>query len=253
MDLNYRILLKISSLILAVTGISMLPSVICAFIYNETKCLSVFAVFCLAYILTGFTAFRFIRSGDYYVKPRDGYLIVAACWIVSCIAGTFPYVFSVSDISFSQALFESTAGFTTTGATVLKSDITLKSLLLYKAVSNWLGGMGILILVGSVLPALGIGGHHIAKAETPAPKMNKITNRISDSSKILYLMYMLLTAIEFLMLALSGKMDIFDSLINTLSTISTSGIMAQARLKFENDHAILDKAAEYIRKNNIKG
>ena len=228
MDLNYRILLKISSLILAVTGISMLPSVICAFIYNETKCLSVFAVFCLAYILTGFTAFWFIRSGDYYVKPRDGYLIVAACWIVSCIAGAFPYVFSVSDISFSQALFESTAGFTTTGATVLKSDITLKSLLLYKAVSNWLGGMGILILVVSVLPALGIGGHHIAKAETPAPKMNKITNRISDSSKILYLMYMLLTAIEFLMLALSGKMDIFDSLINTLSTISTSGIMAQA-------------------------
>ena len=107
MDLNYRILLKISSLILAVTGISMLPSVICAFIYNETKCLSVFAVFCLAYILTGFTAFRFIRSGDYYVKPRDGYLIVAAiAGAVSCIAGAFPYVFSVSDLSFSQALFE---------------------------------------------------------------------------------------------------------------------------------------------------
>ncbi len=225
MDFNYKILIKISSLILAVTGISMIPSIICAAYYGETACLKAFAFFFVLFTAAGFLIYKAVPARYRHISARDGFLIVAACWIVSCLFGAFPYMFSGEGFTFAQSVFESTAGFTTTGATSVDGFLGPKSLILFKAVAHWLGGMGILILAVSILPAMGIGGQNIAKAETPAPKVDKLSNRISDSARILYIMYLALSLIEFFMLIFNSKMTVFDALVNTLSTISTSGII----------------------------
>ena len=108
---------------------------------------------------------------------------------------------------------------------MLDEGRTAKSMLFFKALAHWIGGMGILVLVVSILPKLGIGGQSIAMAETPTPKIEKVTDRISDTTRILYIMYISFTAIEFVLLLLSRKMEVFDALVNTLSTISTGGFM----------------------------
>lgn len=223
MDLNYKTLIKISSLIIAVIGLSMIPSIICAIIYGERTCLIDFVFFCVLFTVTGIIIYNCIPAS--HISARDGYLIVASCWIVSCLFGALPYMFSGEGFTFAQSVFESTAGFTTTGATSIDGFIEPKSLILFKAVSHWLGGMGILILAVSILPAMGIGGQNLAKAETPAPKVDKISNRISDSARLLYIMYFALSLLEFILLLFNRKMTIFDALVNTLSTISTSGII----------------------------
>ena len=225
MDLNYKILIKISSLILAVTGISMIPSIICAAVYGETTCLKAFAFFFVLFTAAGFLIYKAVPARYSHISARDGFLIVAACWIVSCLFGAFPYMFSGEGFTFAQSVFESTAGFTTTGATSVDGFLGPKSLILFKAVAHWLGGMGILILAVSILPAMGIGGQNIAKAETPAPKVDKLSNRISDSARILYIMYFTLSFMEFILLIFNRKVTVFDALVNTLSTISTSGII----------------------------
>lgn len=225
MDLNYKILIKISSLILAVTGISMIPSIICAAYYGETTCLKAFAFFFVLFTAAGFLIYKAVHARYSHISARDGFLIVAACWIVSCLFGAFPYMFSGEGFTFAQSVFESTAGFTTTGATSVDGFLGPKSLILFKAVAHWLGGMGILILAVSILPAMGIGGQNIAKAETPAPKVDKLSNRISDSARILYIMYFTLSFMEFILLIFNRKVTVFDALVNTLSTISTSGII----------------------------
>lgn len=225
MDLNYKILIKISSLILAVTGISMIPSIICAAYYGETTCLKAFAFFFVLFTAAGFLIYKAVPARYSHISARDGFLIVAACWIVSCLFGAFPYMFSGEGFTFAQSVFESTAGFTTTGATSVDGFLGPKSLILFKAVAHWLGGMGILILAVSILPAMGIGGQNIAKAETPAPKVDKLSNRISDSARILYIMYFTLSFMEFILLIFNRKVTVFDALVNTLSTISTSGII----------------------------
>ncbi len=225
MDLNYKMLIKISSLILAVTGISMIPSIICAAVYGEASCLKSFAVFFVLFTAAGFLIYKKIPAHYSHITARDGFLIVAACWIVSCLFGAFPYMFSGEGLTAAQSVFESTAGFTTTGATSVSGFLEPRSLILFKAVSHWLGGMGILILAVSILPAMGIGGQNIARAETPAPKVDKLSNRISDSARILYIMYIALSAAEFALLMFNRKMTVFDALVNTLSTISTGGII----------------------------
>ncbi len=225
MDLNYKILIKISSLVLAVTGLSMIPSIICAAVYNETACFKSFIGFFVLFTAIGFFVFKTTRVKYDYISSRDGFLIVAACWIVSCLFGSFPYMFSGEDFTLAQSIFESTAGFTTTGATSIDGFIKPKSLILFKAVSNWLGGMGILILAVSILPALGIGGQNLAKAEMPAPRVDKLSNRISDSARILYIMYIALSLAEFVLLMSSKEMTVFEAAVNTLSTISTGGII----------------------------
>ena len=120
--------------------------------------------------------------------------------------------------------FESTSGFSTTGATVLTNLESLpKSLLFWRSLSQWLGGMGIIIFTVSILPALGIGGQKIARAETPGPVLDKLAPRMTDSAKILYLIYFLFTLAATLLLLLGG-LSPFDAVIHGLGCVSTGGL-----------------------------
>lgn len=223
MHLNYRIIVRILGILLLILGSAMLPSIIAAFIYGEPGPLRAFVLSSVILISSGIAVTLKVRPGPATLRLQEGYIIVALCWLSASVLGAAPYLLSGVTGSFADALFDSTAGFTTTGATVFDVLNFPKSLLLWKAVSHLLGGMGILVFAISILPALGVGGQKIYKAEAPGPTADKVASRTSDSARILYLTYLVFGFVEFIMLSFS-PMSLFDALIHTFGSISTSGL-----------------------------
>ncbi len=223
--LNYKAIIRILGTIIFIIGLSMILPWLYAEFTHEPESMHAFRLCMPITTITGFLLMVLIKNHTVKFRAREGYLVVALCWLLASVAGAMPYYISGHAASFVDALFESTAGFTTTGCTSLQTGYTEQSLLLWKAISHWLGGMGILVFVISILPALGINGQYIARAESPGPVLEKMTVRMSDSAKILYLTYFSFTALEFLLLMLSGEMPAFDALVNTMGSISTGGLI----------------------------
>ena len=223
--LNYKAIVRILGIILFVVGLSMIFPWIYAEITGDAAGVFAFRRCAVPIILVGALMSFFIKAPRAKFRSREGYLVVGLCWILASIVGAFPYMLTGYAENFVDALFESTSGFTTTGCTAVDGAVLSNSLMLWKAISHWLGGMGILVFVISILPALGINGQIIARAETPGPVMEKMTVRMSDSAKILYITYLAFTVIEFILLLASGRMSVFDAVINTLGSISTGGLM----------------------------
>lgn len=225
--MNWKLILKVISILLFILGIAMIPAMLTSLSYGEIE--EAFAFFKTAGSLCAIClcGIIFIRPESKTLHPRDGYLIVALCWILCSLIGALPFVLSGYTNSFIDAFFESCAAFTTTGATVMIVEFIPKGIMMWLAISHWLGGMGILVFAISLLPALGIAGQNIFKAESPGLQVTKMTTRISDNAKILYLMYIGLSIIEFCMLMLGG-MGVFDAIINTLGSISTSGLFSHS-------------------------
>lgn len=223
--INYKAIVRILGIILLIIGLSMVAPWIYAEVTDDPSAAWAFRKCASPTIILGGLISFFVRAPSARFRVREGYIVVASCWILASLVGAFPYFLTDFTNSYVDALFESTSGFTTTGCTAVDHRFLSDSLILWKAISHWLGGMGILVFVISLLPALGINGQMIARAETPGPVMEKMTVRMSDSAKVLYVTYFSLTIFEFLMLMGSGKMSIFDAVVNTLGSISTSGLM----------------------------
>ncbi len=226
--LNYKLIARILGFLLLIMGAAMIPSIICAHIYGEFKCFQALLITNSQCLFWGAILVIAMRSERSKFRTREGYIVVASCWVIASFIGSFPYMLSGFAPNFWDALFESTAGFTTTGCTAFNFDIMPNSLVLWKATGNWLGGMGILVFVISILPALGINGQFIVRAEAPGPVFEKISVRMSDTAKTLYLSYFSLSIIEFLLLLLGSDMPAFDALINTMGSISTGGVAIYA-------------------------
>jgi trk system potassium uptake protein TrkH len=156
-------------------------------------------------------------------NASDGFLLVFLCWAAVCLLGAVPYHISGRLPRFSDAIFESASGFTTTGATVIAAPEDMpRSLLLWRAMTHWFGGMGIVVLTVALLPLLGAGGVQLIRAETTGPEKEKITPKITAAAKILWIFYIALTVIESLLLA-AGGMDWFEAVTHSCSTIATGG------------------------------
>ncbi len=161
-------------------------------------------------------------------KPRElttkeGFLLVNLCWISLALFGCIPFLTTGYTRSLTDAFFESMSGFTTTGATILR-DIELlpKSLLLWRNMTQWLGGMGVIALAVAIFPFTGMGGAHLFKAEVPGPSKDKISSRISDTAKLLWGVYLIFTGVEIVLLMLAG-VTLFDSMCITFGTMATGG------------------------------
>lgn len=154
---------------------------------------------------------------------REGFAIVAFGWISATFFGALPYLFTGSLASLTDACFEAASGFTTTGSTIF-TDIQKHpySVLFWRSLTQWLGGMGILLLSLAILPFLGVGGMQLYKAEVPGPTADKLRPRISQTARILWEVYILFSAAEVLTLLLGG-MNLFDALCHTFSTMATGG------------------------------
>jgi trk system potassium uptake protein TrkH len=165
-----------------------------------------------------------LRHEDKSLDHRSGFFAVTAAWLTVCAFGALPFLFHpLLDLGVVDALFESVSGFTTTGATVLSGLDTLpRSVLLWRSLTQWLGGMGMVLLGVAVLPVLGVGGMQLYRAETPGLTKDKITPRIAETAKLLWMLYVGLSVVEATLLYLSG-MSLFDAVCHTMTTISTGG------------------------------
>ena len=222
---NYRAIFRILGIIILIIGIAEIIPWLYAEVTGDHDVAYAFRICAPFTLAIGLFLWIFIRTGRSRFGAREGYLVVALCWIVASLVGAFPYLLSGCFDNFIDSFFESSSGFTTTGCTVAAHGLTNRALILWKAISHWLGGLGFLVFVISLLPALGINGQIIARAEMPGPVLQKTTVRMSDSAKALYLTYISFTVIEFLLLMLSGKMPLYDGVITTLGSISTGGLL----------------------------
>jgi trk system potassium uptake protein TrkH len=177
-----------------------------------------------------------VRRDARTLDHRSAFLGVTSCWAAACMLGAGPYFHHPAvNLSAIDALFESVSGFTTTGATVLSGlDHLPRSLLLWRSLTQWLGGMGIVLLGVAVLPVLGLGGMQLYRAEAPGPTKDKITPRIAETAKLLWVIYLGLTVVDAGLLWLGG-MTPFDAICHAMSTISTGGFSTHdASLAFSN-------------------
>jgi len=159
------------------------------------------------------------------IKIKEGFLIVVLFWVILSIASSIPFMLDKQlSLSFTDALFESVSGWTTTGATIINNlDVLSPSILIYRQELQWLGGMGIVILALAILPMLGVGGMQLYKAESTGPiKDNKISPRIAETAKSLWSIYLGLTVSCALLYYVAG-MNLFDSIAHSFSTIAIGG------------------------------
>jgi len=173
-------------------------------------------------LVAGALMFFNCRS-DRELSLREGFAVVSFGWLLFSIFGALPFLFSGTIPGIIDAIFETMSGFTTTGATILTSIEGLpESILLWRALTHWLGGMGIIVLSLAILPMLGVGGMQLFKAEVPGPTADRLKPRIQDTAKLLWGVYVLLTAVETLLLMLGG-MNFYEALCHAFATLATGG------------------------------
>ncbi|EKF74296.1 TrkH family potassium uptake protein [Alcanivorax hongdengensis A-11-3] len=222
--MHYALISKILGLLLVVFSFALMPPVLVSYWFqegSETPFLISFVITLLVGLALWLPFFRHKAE----LQPRDGFLVVTLFWSVLGIIGGLPFLLSPDlDVGITDAVFESISGFTTTGASVLSGlDYLPKSLLFWRALTNWLGGMGVIVLALAVLPMLGIGGMQLYKAEIPGPsKDTKLTPRIAETAKALWYLYVALTVICAGAYHLAG-MSWFDAICHSFSTLSTGG------------------------------
>ncbi len=209
-------------ILLAFGGVILLPAAF-ASIENEYSAISPFLVASICSFTLGFLCRWYGRAYRNFdlLKRTEGLLIVTLTWVISAAIGALPYLFF--GIHPLDAYFESVSGFTTTGATIL-TDFSLypKAFFFWRGLTQWLGGMGIIVLFVAILPQFGVAGRQIFFAEAPGPSEDKITPRIAHTAKALWFIYLLLTVLQILLLSLAG-MPVFDAICNSFATMAAGG------------------------------
>jgi trk system potassium uptake protein TrkH len=171
----------------------------------------------------GIIIWYFTRSKKKELSKRDGYLIVTLGWIILGITGSLPFLLSGNIGSFASAFFETMSGYTTTGASIINDIESLPAgIMLWRSMTQWIGGMGIIVLTVALLPLLGVGGMQLFMAEAPGPSGSKIHPKIGDTAKRLWIIYVLLTAVETILLKIAG-MTWLDAVNHAFTTMSTGG------------------------------
>jgi trk system potassium uptake protein TrkH len=225
--MNIRFVLNILSRVLMILGLFMCTNFIWVGIYNESTFWGHFYA-CLITLLGGTGLYL---GSSINLKPnlglRESYLTVTFAWVVISAFSTLPYLFTGSIQGFENAFFESVSGLTTTGASVLTDLEALpKSVLYWRSLTHWIGGMGIIVLVVAILPMLRVGGYNLFKSESTGISYEKLTPRTASTAKRLWGIYVGLTFIQVVFLML-GKMNFFDSLCHSFGTIATGGFSTQ--------------------------
>ena len=222
--MNWTVVQRILGLLLMIFSFTMLPPVLVSLIYDDHSWLPFVEGFGIT-LAAGFICWLPVNRSKKDLRLRDGFLVVASFWTVLGTFGAAPLYFADPlSLTFTDAVFESMSGLTTTGATVLTGlDSLPPSILYYRQQLQWLGGMGIIVLAVAVLPMLGIGGMQLYRAETPGPmKDNKLTPRITETAKALWYIYLGLTVACGLAYWVAG-MSVFDAVGHAFSTVAIGG------------------------------
>lgn len=211
----------------AAGGVATLPAIVAGIIYGEWDDTAALAGTLAVGAVIWFLGRRLRRTSVPFTS-REGFAAVAISWMVLILFGTLPYLVAGTFEHPINALFETAAGFTTTGATVLEDPGGLShAMLIWRATTQWVGGMGIIVLSIAVLPMLGAGGVELARAEAPGPEPERMTPRFRDTAERLWWLYVGLTVIEIFLLAV-GDMDLFQAIAHGLTTMPTGGFGTEA-------------------------
>ena len=238
--MNWTVVQRVLGLLLMMFSVTMLPPIIFSVYYDDHSWLPFVKGFLLS-VTAGFFVWLPVHNSRKDLRLRDGFLVVAAFWTVLGTFGAAPLYFADSlSLSFTDAVFESMSGLTTTGATILAGlDELPISVLYYRQQLQWLGGMGIIVLAVAILPMLGVGGMQLYRAETPGPvKDTKLTPRITETAKALWYVYAAFTIACMVSYRIAG-MGWFDALCHAFSTVAIGGFSTHdASIGYFNNGAI---------------
>ena len=219
---NTRLVVKTMGALLLIESVFMAIATTVSFFYKDSDD-GAFLVSTILTLSAGLWGLFFGRNADERVGEREGYVIVALVWVIFSIFGMLPYYLSGEIPEFTDAWFETMSGFTTTGATILADiEVLTHGALFWRAMTQWLGGMGIIVLSIALLPMFGLGGMQLYAAEVTGLSYEKLSPRIADTAKHLWITYILLTVIETGLLWAEG-MPLFDSVCHSFSTVATGG------------------------------
>ncbi len=219
--MNLRIIFYIIGYVLKIEGLLMLIPALVGLVYREQEA-SAFLICAVALALAGFLiTLKKPKNQMFYAK--EGFISVALSWLFMSLFGCLPFIFNGDIPRFADAFFEMVSGFTTTGSTIL-SDVEALSRcsLFWRSFSHWIGGMGVLVFILSVLPITGGATMHLMRAESPGPQVGKIVPKIRDTSKILYVIYSVMTVAEIIILVCC-KMPLFDAVTLSFGSAGTGG------------------------------
>jgi len=237
MRFNLKLHASFLGLLWIINGLLMLACLPVAWYYAEDTVMALAAAATIT-VAIGAAARSYGRGGTKDLRRRDGFLIVTLGWLSMSLFGCLPFLLSGAIADPTDAWFETVSGFTTTGATILNDiEVLPKSILFWRSLTHWIGGMGIIVLAIAILPLLGIGGTELFAAEASGLSTDKLHPRITGTAKRLWFVYVLLTGIEMVLLYLGG-MGVYDAVNHSMSTISTGG--------FSTKNTSLADATPYI-------
>ena len=223
----FRRLSYVIGAVVAAAGISMLPAAATSLVYQEWETAGWITLAAVITVLFGVIGWKGVgRSGD--LTTKEGFAAVGLAWFAMAFFGVLPYLMTGSIDNLTNAFFETASGFTTTGATLVDDPAALpRGILMWRSLTQWLGGMGVIILSLAVLPLLGVGGVQLARAESPGPEPDRLTPRFRETAKRLWYVYALVTLAEMLLLW-AGDMTLFQALNHAFTTMSTGGFGTEA-------------------------
>ena len=219
--MNYKLVLRVTGLALLLEAVCLLPPMLVALIYREDPLPFLLSIAIL--LVVGGALALLLKKAPRNLQARDGFLTVGLIWTLFGVFGALPFWFSRLFGNYVNCFFECISGFTTTGSSILTAVEGLPyGLLFWRSFTNWLGGMGVLVLTAALLPSLGISSNFLIRAESPGPVKSKLVPRASQSSKILYSIYLAFTVIETVLLRIAG-LPWYDSIVLAFSTAGTGG------------------------------
>lgn len=242
--MQYQVVMKILGVLLIIFSVTLVPPAVFSYFY-EDGALGAFVIAFFTTLVTGGGLWLFNNRVSRDIRYRDGFMVVVLFWTVLAVVGAIPlYLIETPTMGFTDALFESMSGLTTTGATVIQNIEQLpESIRYYRQQLQWLGGMGIIVLAVAVMPMLGVGGMQLFRAETPGPmKDTKLTPRITETAKALWYIYLGLTVVCALSYWLAG-MGWFDAIGHSFSTVAIGGFSTHDDSLRYFDSAAIDTVA----------
>ena len=220
--LNFKIIFKVLGFLLIVEGVSMLIAMGVSAIYKDEGMMPLFYSALINLGVGGLSVTSTLKATK-NIGKHEGFIIVTLVWIVFSFFGSLPYMISHSIPSLTDAFFETMSGFTTTGSSILNDIESLPhGILFWRSMTQWLGGMGIIVLSLAILPVFGIGWMQLFSAEVPGPTPDKISPRIQQTAKSLWLIYVAFTFAETILLWVGG-MSFFDAINHSFTTMATGG------------------------------
>lgn len=213
-------------------GFALLFPMVIALVYREAVWDTFLYSASIAFVVGGLLYYFF--KTDRELRIREGFLVVSCTWLFLSLVGALPFVISGILPSYTDAVFETMSGLSTTGATIMggttsdgfqnpQIEALPMSMLFWRSLAHWMGGMGIIVLSLAILPLLGVGGMQLFQAESPGPTADKLTPRVQETAKLLWGVYVAFTGIEFILLWVHPSMDWFDALNHAFATLATGG------------------------------